>query len=108
MKSAVLYAHPVETDGLSLQGDMLYRALKKNGEEVMPCHWRSDVQKEWLYKTFRPDVAIGVGFWGYAPELILHPQKFGITPVPWLVADGWVANYQGTGVIPNFCGCKMS
>src|SRR3989344_2232563 len=94
MKSAVLYAHPVETDGLSLQGDMLYRALKKNGEEVMPSHWRSDVQKEWLYKTFRPDVAIGVGFWGYAPELILHPQKFGITPVPWLVADGWVANYH--------------
>ena len=94
MKSAVLYAHPVETDGLSLQGDMLYRAMRENGEEVMPCHWRSDVQKEWLYKTFRPDVAVGVGFWGYAPELILHPQKFGVTPVPWLVADGWVANYH--------------
>ena len=94
MKSVVLYAYPPETDGLSLQGDMLYRAMKENGEEAMPCHWRSDLQKEWLYKTFRPDVALGVGFWGYTPELILHPQEFGVQPVPWLVADGWVANYH--------------
>ena len=94
MKSVVLYAYPPETDGLSLQGDMLYRAMKENGEEAMPCHWRSDLQKEWLYKTFRPDVALGVGFWGYTPELILHPQEFGVQPVPWFVADGWVANYH--------------
>ncbi len=94
MKSIVLYAYPPETDGLSLQGDMLYRGMKENGEEVMSCHWQSDLQKEWLYKTFRPDVVMGVGFWGYTPELILHPQKFGIQPVPWLVADGWIANYQ--------------
>ena len=94
MKSVVLYAYPPETDGLSLQGDMLYRAMKENGEEAMPCHWRSDLQKEWLYKTFRPDVAMGVGFWGYTPELILHPQEFGVQPVPWFVADGWVANYH--------------
>jgi len=79
---------------LSLQGDMLYRAMKENGEEAMPCHWQSDLQKEWLYKTFRPDVAMGVGFWGYTPELILHPQEFGVQPVPWFVADGWVANYH--------------
>ena len=94
MKSVVLYAYPPETDGLSLQGDMLYRAMKENGEEAMPCHWQSDLQKEWLYKTFRPDVAVGVGFWGYTPELILHPQEFGVQPVPWFVADGWVANYH--------------
>lgn len=94
MKSLVLYAYPPETDGLSLQGDMLYRGMKENGEEVMPCHWQSSLQKEWIYRTFRPDVVLGVGFWGYAPELILHPQRFGITPVPWLVADGWVANYH--------------
>lgn len=24
----------------------------------------------------------------------MHPNKFGIQAVPWLVADGWVANYQ--------------
>jgi glycosyltransferase involved in cell wall biosynthesis len=25
--------------------------------------------------------------------LVLHPQRYGITPVPWLVADGYLANY---------------
>jgi len=25
---------------------------------------------------------------------VLHPQRYGITPVPWLVADGYIANYQ--------------
>ena len=52
------------------------------------------LQKEWLYRWFKPDVAIGVGFWGQLPDLVLHPRKFGIEAVPWLVADGWVANYQ--------------
>ncbi|HZX49554.1 MAG TPA: glycosyltransferase family 4 protein [Candidatus Paceibacterota bacterium] len=94
MKSLVLYAYPPETDGLSLQGDMLYRGMKANGEEVMPCHWLASFQKEWLYETFKPQFALGIGFWGYTPDLILHPQKFGVTPVPWFVADGWVANYQ--------------
>ncbi len=28
------------------------------------------------------------------PELVIHPRKYGIEAVPWLVADGWVANYQ--------------
>ena len=27
-------------------------------------------------------------------DLVLHPQRFGIQPVPWLVADGFVADYQ--------------
>ncbi|HEY4509987.1 MAG TPA: glycosyltransferase family 4 protein [Candidatus Paceibacterota bacterium] len=94
MRSIILYAYPPETDGLSLQGDMLYRALKENGEEAAACHWQSDFEKEWLYRSFQPDVAIGIGFWGYTPQLISHPQKFGIQPVPWFVADGWVANYQ--------------
>jgi alpha-maltose-1-phosphate synthase len=26
--------------------------------------------------------------------LILHPQEYGIQPIPWLVADGYIANYQ--------------
>jgi starch synthase len=25
---------------------------------------------------------------------VLHPQRYGVQPVPWLVADGYVANYQ--------------
>jgi len=94
MKSLILYAYPPEPDGLSLQGDMLYRGMKENGEEVMPCDWEGKLQKEWSYSCFQPDVAIGVGYWGYTPEIILHPQKFGVKPVPWLVADGWVANYH--------------
>src|SRR3989338_2235135 len=94
MKSVILYAHPVENDGLSIQGDMLYRGMKENGEDARPCHWRGALQLDWLYRTFQPDIAIGIGFWGYTPDLILHPKQFGVTPVPWLVADGWVANYH--------------
>lgn len=94
MKSLVLYAYPPETDGLSLQGDMLYRGMKENGEEAAACHWQSDFEKEWLYRSFQPDIAIGIGFWGYTPQLIVHPQTFGVIPVPWFVADGWVANYH--------------
>lgn len=94
MKSVILYAYPPEPDGLSQQGDMLYRGMKDNREEVMPCHLSSEFQKEWIYKFFKPDVALGVGFWGHTPDIVLHPQKFGIEPVPWLLADGWVANYH--------------
>ncbi|MBI1960923.1 MAG: glycosyltransferase family 4 protein [Candidatus Liptonbacteria bacterium] len=94
MKTTVLYAYPPQPDGLSMQGDMLYRGMKENGEAVMPCHMASEFQKEWMYRHFKPDVAVGVGFWSNTPDLILHTQKFGVTPVPWLVADGWVANYH--------------
>ena len=94
MRSLILYAYPPEPDGLSLQGDLLRRGMGENGEEVMPCHISSEFQKEWSYKYFKPDAAIGIGYWGHTPDLILHPQKFGVTPVPWFVADGWVANYH--------------
>lgn len=94
MKSVILYAYPPEPDGLSLQGDLLYRGMKENGNLVQPCHLSSEFQKEWLYKTFEPDVAIGVGFWSHAPDIIRHPLTYNIMPVPWLVADGWVANYH--------------
>ncbi|MEK7561183.1 MAG: glycosyltransferase family 4 protein [Patescibacteria group bacterium] len=94
MKSLILYAYPPEPDGLSLQGDMLYRGMQENGEEVYPVHLASEFQKEWLYGHVNPDVAIGVGYWNYTPDIIWHPLRFGVTPVPWLVADGWVANYH--------------
>ncbi|MDD5147964.1 MAG: glycosyltransferase family 4 protein [Candidatus ainarchaeum sp.] len=94
MKSLVLYEYPPQPDGLSLQGHYLYLGLKENGFDAMPCNARSEFQKEWLYKTYKPDVAIGVGFWGNTPHLVNNPKKFGVTPVPWFVADGWVANYQ--------------
>ncbi|MDD5163710.1 MAG: glycosyltransferase family 4 protein [Candidatus ainarchaeum sp.] len=94
MKSLVLYEYPPQPDGLSLQGHYLYLGLLENGFEAMPCNSRSEFQKEWAYKAFKPDVAIGAGFWGSVPQLVNHPKKFGVTPIPWFVADGWVANYH--------------
>ncbi len=94
MRIAVLYAYPPEPDGLSLQGHLLYRGLKELGVEVMPCHHAPSLQKQWLLSAFKPDVAIGIGCWTYVPDIVLSPQQNGIEPVPWFVANGWVANYQ--------------
>lgn len=94
MKIAVLYAHPVEPDGLSIQGNLLYRGLKELGVDVLPCHHAPSFQKQWVLNGFRPDVAIGIGCWTYAPDIIFSPQRAGIIPVPWFVANGWVANYH--------------
>lgn len=94
MKSVILYAYPPEPDGLSLQGNLLYRGMKENGELVEPCNLSSEFQKEWLYDYFKPDIAFGIGYWGHSPDIVFHPQRFGVTPVPWFVADGWVANYH--------------
>jgi glycosyltransferase involved in cell wall biosynthesis len=93
-RSIVLYPFPAELDGVSLQGEYLYRGLKENKYPVMPCNRISSFEKKFLYKTFRPAVAIGVGFWGDVPELVHEPLKHGVTPVPWFNADGWVANYH--------------
>jgi len=94
MRIAVFYAYPPEPDGLSLQGHLLYRGLKELGVEVMPCHHQPGFQKQWVLSAFKPDVAIGIGCWTYVPDIVLSPQQNGIQPVPWLVANGWVANYQ--------------
>jgi glycosyltransferase involved in cell wall biosynthesis len=64
------------------------------GVEARAVHFESAFEKEWYYRWFKPDLVLGVGYWGYTPQLILHPQKYGIQPVPWLVADGFIANYQ--------------
>lgn len=37
---------------------------------------------------------VGVGFWGDVPDIVLHPQRFGMRAVPWILADGYVANYR--------------
>lgn len=94
MKIAVLYAHPVESDGLSIQGNLLYKGLHEMGVDVMPCHYQPSFQKQWVFNAFKPDVAIGVGCWTYAPDIIMSPQNNGVIPVPWFVANGWVANYH--------------
>lgn len=94
MRILMLYEYPPPPAGLATQGDLLYRGLSEIGVDVLPAHWSGNLQKEWLYKTFEPDLAIGVGYWGLIPQLVIHPQNFGIRAVPWLVADGWVASYQ--------------
>jgi len=94
MKSLVLFPYPTEPDGQSLQGDMFYKGLLKQGVNALPCHFKESIQKEFYLRNFKPDVAFGIGFWGNVPEIIQEPMKYGIKPVPWFNADGWVANYQ--------------
>ncbi|MBN2067428.1 MAG: glycosyltransferase family 4 protein [Candidatus Diapherotrites archaeon] len=84
----------MELDGVSIQGEMLYQGLLHNKHEARCCDREAVAEKELLYKSFKPDVVIGVGYWGDTPTLIQDPLHHGMTPVPWLNADGWVANYH--------------
>jgi alpha-maltose-1-phosphate synthase len=94
LKILIMYEYPPQPAGLATQGDLLYRGLSEMGVDVFPVHYRSAVEKEWYYRWFKPDIAVGIGYWGYSPEIILHPMQHGILPIPWLVADGYVANYR--------------
>ena len=90
----MLYAYPPEPDGQSLQGDLLCKGILNSGDEAVPCHFRESAQKTFYLKYLKPDVSFGVGFWGNVPEIIREPLRYGVKPVPWFNADGWVANYQ--------------
>jgi len=94
MKVLVLYEYPPTPGGLATQGDLLYKGLLELGVDVHAAHFESDQEKEWYYRWFRPDVVVGIGYWGYTPHLVLQPHKFGTLAVPWLVSDGYIANYQ--------------
>jgi glycosyltransferase involved in cell wall biosynthesis len=94
MKVLLLYDYPPSPGGLATQGDLLYRGLVEMGVDAQAVHFESAQEKEWYYRWFEPNVVVGVGYWGHTPQLILHPQRYGVQPVPWLVADGYIANYQ--------------
>jgi glycosyltransferase involved in cell wall biosynthesis len=93
MKILTLYDYPPPPAGLATQGDLLYRGLKEIGVDVHAAHFESPQEKEWYYRWFKPDIVLGVGYWGHTPHIILHPMRYGVQPVPWLVADGYIANY---------------
>jgi alpha-maltose-1-phosphate synthase len=94
MRVLVLYDYPPSPGGLATQGDLLYKGLVEMGIDAHPVHFESAQEKEWYYRWFEPDIVVGVGYWGHTPQLVLHPQRYGVQPVPWLVADGYIANYQ--------------
>jgi glycosyltransferase involved in cell wall biosynthesis len=94
MRILVLYDYPPPPGGLATQGDLLYRGLQKIGVEVHAAHLESALEKEWYYRWFKPDAVIGIGYWGLTPQIALHPQEHGMVAVPWLVADGYIANYR--------------
>lgn len=94
MKVLVLFDYPPTPGGLATQGALLYKGLLELGVDVHAVHSESEQEKEWYYRWFKPDVVVGIGYWGHTPHLVLHPQKHGMQPVPWLVANGYIANYQ--------------
>ena len=94
MKVLVMYDYPPTPGGLATQGDLLYKGLLANGIDAHAVHLESMLEKQWYYNWFRPDVVVGTGYWGHTPQLVLHPRAHGMLGIPWLVSDGYIANYQ--------------
>lgn len=94
MKVLLLYDYPASPGGLATQGQLMHKGLEELGVDVHSVHFESAQEKEWYYRWFKPDIVLGVGYWGHTPDLVLHPQRYGVQPVPWLVANGYIGNYH--------------
>jgi len=94
MRALLLYDYPASPAGLATQGDLLYKGLEMLGVDVYAANFESPQEKEWYYRWFKPEVVVGVGYWGHTQHLVLHPQRYGALPVPWLVADGYIGSYH--------------
>ena len=94
MRVLLLYDYPASPAGLATQGDLLYKGLEMLGVDVHAANFESPQEKEWYYRWFEPEVVVGVGYWGHTQHLVLHPQRYGALPVPWLVADGYIGSYH--------------
>jgi len=94
MKFLVLYPYPRSVDSYSMQGHYLVKGLKELGHEVVSCDRFNNLEKQNVYETFRPDLVIGLGTWSNIPDLVQHPEKHNLKAIPWLNANGWIANYH--------------
>jgi starch synthase len=94
MKVLLLYDYPATPAGLATQGELLYKGLQQLGVDAYPVNFESPQEKEWYYRWFEPEVVVGIGYWGHTQHLVLHPQRYGALPVPWLVADGYIGSYH--------------
>ena len=94
MKVLILYDQLVSQGILSTQGELLYKGLTELGIEVHAVHYESTCEKEWYYRWLKPNVVVGIGKWQHMPQLVLHPLRHGMQPIPWLILDHTIPKYQ--------------